>query len=89
MAKILAANKEYCGVSASVTFVNGVGETNDPHLISWFEKHGYTVDGGQKPEKKLEKMNKAELLEVAKEKGIEVKEEATNAEIVELIKAGE
>lgn len=44
MAKILCPNKEYSGVSASVTFINGVGETNNPQLIDWFKSHGYTVD---------------------------------------------
>lgn len=44
MAKILSPNKEYNGISASVTFVNGVGETNNPQLIDWFKSHGYTVE---------------------------------------------
>lgn len=39
--KIYSPNKEYTGVSASVPFCNGVGETNDPHLIQWFKDHGY------------------------------------------------
>jgi hypothetical protein len=43
MARIIAPNKSYDGVSASVKFSNGVGETNDPHLIDWFKEHGYTV----------------------------------------------
>lgn len=45
--KIYSPNKKYCGVSASVTFVNGVGETDNPHLIKWFEAHGYKVEGTQ------------------------------------------
>ena len=43
MAKIICPNKEYTGVSASVSFCNGVGETEDPRLIKWFKDHGYTV----------------------------------------------
>lgn len=43
MAKILSPNKEYTGVSASVSFVNGQGETDNPVLIEWFESHGYEV----------------------------------------------
>lgn len=43
MAKILAPNKEYTGVSASVTFANGVGETDNPTLLNWFKEHGYEV----------------------------------------------
>ena len=42
--KIYAPVKDTNGVHASVLFVNGVGETNDPHLIKWFETHGYTVE---------------------------------------------
>lgn len=43
MAKIYAPNKQYTGISASVMFVNGVGETSDPHLIKWFRERGYKV----------------------------------------------
>lgn len=42
--KIYSPNKEYTGVSASVPFCNGAGETNDPHLIQWFKDHGYKVE---------------------------------------------
>lgn len=42
--KTYSPNKEYTGVSASVPFCNGVGETNDPHLIQWFKDHGYKVE---------------------------------------------
>lgn len=41
--KVYSPNKEYTGVSASVPFCNGTGETDDPHLIEWFKEHGYTV----------------------------------------------
>lgn len=43
MAKIIAPNSEYTGVSATVPFVRGVGQTCDPTLIEWFRRHGYTV----------------------------------------------
>lgn len=43
MATIQTKVKGYNGVSASVRFVNGIGYTDDPHLIEWFKKHGYTV----------------------------------------------
>lgn len=42
--KVIAPNKSYTGVSASVMFANGVGETDNPHLIQWFRDHGYTVE---------------------------------------------
>lgn len=42
--KIYAPNNNANGVYASVMFVNGVGETNNPHLIEWFVEHGYDTD---------------------------------------------
>ncbi len=42
--KIYSREKDYTGVSASVPFCNGCGETDDPHLIDWFRTHGYTVN---------------------------------------------
>lgn len=41
--KIYAPVKDANGVWASVRFVNGVGETDDPRLIEWFRTHGYKV----------------------------------------------
>ena len=43
-AGIYAPNENYSGSSAGVTFVNGVGETDNPYLIDWFKDHGYEVD---------------------------------------------
>lgn len=43
MAKIIAPNKAYNGISASVPFVEGVGETSDARLLEWFRTHGYEV----------------------------------------------
>lgn len=60
MAKIYSKNKKYNGISAGVNFVDGVGETDNPHLISWFYENGYAV---------VEKMSYKELTELAKEKG--------------------
>ena len=42
--KIFSPVKTYTGMSASVPFCNGVGETEDPHLIEWFKDHGYEVE---------------------------------------------
>lgn len=41
--KIYSPVKDYTGISASVPFCNGKGETDDPLLIAWFSEHGYTV----------------------------------------------
>lgn len=42
--KIFSPVKDYTGVSASVPFCNGAGETDDPHLIEWFKDHGYIAE---------------------------------------------
>lgn len=62
MAKIIAPNKKYNGISASVNFVNGVGETNDPRLIAWFKSKGYEVveEEVKKDKKKKKKTKKQE-----------------------------
>jgi len=44
MARIIAPNKNYNGISASITFRDGVGETANPYLIKWFREHGYKVE---------------------------------------------
>lgn len=51
MAKVYAPLKDYNGISASVTFVNGVGETDNENLLEWFEEHGYTVEREEKPKR--------------------------------------
>ena len=43
MARINAPNKEYSGISAGTYFINGTGETENPHLIEWFREKGYEV----------------------------------------------
>ena len=43
MAKIIAPNKQYTGISASVYFCNVNGETDSKDLINWFKEHGYSV----------------------------------------------
>lgn len=50
MAKVFAPNKQYNGISAGVTFVNGVGETTDPYLLSWFKDKGYQVEENDESE---------------------------------------
>lgn len=66
MAKVYAPNKNYSGISASVPFVNGVGECDTPHILDWFRIHGYTVveDGKAEPaEEAIELEAEAEVLE--------------------------
>jgi hypothetical protein len=46
--KIYAPVKDANGVWCSVLFVNGVGETDNPHLIEWFRKHNYKLEDVKK-----------------------------------------
>ena len=40
MAKIYAPVKDYNGISAGVSFRDGVGEISSPHLLKWFREIG-------------------------------------------------
>ncbi|MEK4276482.1 hypothetical protein [Paenibacillus sp. FSL R7-0026] len=62
MAKVLAPNEHYTGLSASIMFINGVGETDDEHLLQWFEGKGYTVDRSE-PAPQTDEVAKAAELE--------------------------
>ena len=55
--KIYAPVKDFNGVHASVRFVNGVGETDKPHLIEWFRSHGYTIEMSQNSVEKCDEMS--------------------------------
>lgn len=87
MAKIICPNKEYTGISASVSFCNGVGETEDSRLIKWFRDHGYTVIDKEKEEviaektaiekeiytkKLLEGMGAPDIDELASKEGVDI-----------------
>ena len=68
MAKIYC-NKSFNGISASVNFVNGVGESNLPYLISWFQENGYTIIEEKREPSIYDSMNYKEMTELAKERG--------------------
>lgn len=57
--KVYSPNKSYTGVTASVPFCGGVGETEDPYLLDWFREHGYTVE---EPEKTIEEEREEETV---------------------------
>ena len=42
--KIYAPVKDFNGLRNNVRFVRGVGETDNPLLISWFQSHGYHIE---------------------------------------------
>ena len=41
--KIYTPVNGFNGWRNNVQFVNGVGETDNPHLIEWFREHGYKI----------------------------------------------
>lgn len=55
--EILAPNKNYNGVTATIPFISGVGFTDDAHLIKWFKENGYGV---QEKREKVEESGKVE-----------------------------
>lgn len=85
MAKINSPNKDYCGVSASVTFINGVGETDNPRLIKWFKDKGYEVeDEAVKAQEEIEALKAYAL-----EKGIDIGKASTKEGIQKKIDEAE
>lgn len=86
--KIYAPVKDANGVWCTVRFINGVGETNDPKLIKWFEKHGYRLED---PTPEVTPVNTEEVLtavlEEVGEPGEPSFEEMTPLELREWAKA--
>lgn len=99
MAKILTPNESYTGISASVAFSNGVGETEDKHLIEWFREKGYTVVEEESSneldnlmrtvEKNIEEMSIDELMAYAQEKGIDIGKSTSQEGILKKIQDAE
>ena len=69
MAKLYCSNKQYNGISAGVNFVNGVGDSNVPHLLAWFKENGYTIIEDPREPGIYDSMNYKELIELAKQRG--------------------
>lgn len=94
--KIYAPVKNATGVWCSVHFQNGVGETDNPHLIDWFKKHGYAVDSEPsavviEPSTKevdLESMTPIEIREWAKANGFgsKIKNIRNKEKLLEIIR---
>lgn len=63
---LVYAPQKVSGIYASVRFVDGVGETDNVHLLSWFKEHGYTIKNVPKiPEKPTEKIKVESVPEFA------------------------
>lgn len=50
--KIYCPTFDFQGVRAGVSFVEGIGETDDPVKILWFKEHGYYVPDPEPTSKK-------------------------------------
>lgn len=76
--KIYAPVQDANGYWCNVKFVNGVADCDEPHLIEWFESHGYRIEKREPkvikaPKVKLpnlEAMTPNEIKEWAKEHGV-------------------
>ena len=91
MARIYCPNKQYTGVSASVAFINGVGETDNPYLTEWFKRHGYRVEKTEKEKASsaFDKMSVDELKAYAAEKNVNIGNATTKAGIIKKIQEAE
>lgn len=91
MAKIIAPNNQYTGVSASVPFINGQGETSNPALIDWFRQHGYIVEAEQENPHvtELDKMDAEQLKAYAVEQNIDIGQATSVAGILKKITEAE
>lgn len=101
--KILAPNKSYTGVSASVSFCNGVGYTENKRLVEWFIDKGYKVidedevksilinENKKKLERvdQLEEMTIEELMLYAEEVGVDIGKATTKEGILKKLKEAE
>lgn len=101
--KILAPNKSYTGVSASVAFCSGVGYTENKRLVDWFIDKGYKVidedevkstvinENKQNQERvdQLEEMTIEELMLYAEEVGVDIGKATTKEGILKKLKEAE
>lgn len=99
MITIEVKNKEFNGERAGIAFANGVAsvESITPEQENFFKEMNYKITGNLKKSKedntpkKIDQMNKDELVEKAKELEIVIEdvEKVTKAQIIEMIKAKE
>jgi hypothetical protein len=88
MAKIHAPNKNYTGITATVPFAAGVGETSDEHLLAWFNEHGYEVEGMEKTAdtgSEFDNMSIDELKAYAETNGIDIGQSTSQKGIMKKI----
>lgn len=102
MSKIFAPNKQFSGLRAGIAFVNGVSETENEYLKSWFRENGYQVEDVAECEYvqddqedkhnvnlckgELETLKKPQLQEIAKLLELEFNDKTTCEQLIEMIK---
>ena len=88
MAVIKTKDTRFTGYRANVMFRNGVGRTDDKHLIEWFKQHGYVVetDENEPKPKKPDEMSSAELKALLKENGVSVGNTKDKDKLLEKLK---
>lgn len=88
MATIKTPVEKFSGIVAGVHFADGVGETDDDNAIAYFERQGYGVDrpaekpDEQTPADSLSKLTVTKLKKYAEDKGIDLGEASSKAEIL-------
>lgn len=93
MHKITTPVKGFSGDVGGLQFTNGHAETDDPNLVSYFRRHGYTVEDGQGKqdevgdEKTLDDMKVDELKAYADGHNIDLGEATKKADILAVIQA--
>lgn len=94
MAAVKTPVEGYTGQVVGVTFADGVGETDDPAVLAYFRRHGYTVEETEKavtvPEGKPSTDWTADQLKAyAAEHGIDLGAAKKKAEIAAALEAAE
>lgn len=79
MAKIIAPNQNYSGISAGVVFYDGEGQCEDARLLDWFEVRGYKVIHEEKPRDSETEQEKEQSIEPKAEEKVEQKAEEPKA----------
>ena len=79
MAKIIAPNRSYSGISAGVVFYDGEGQCEDARLLDWFEVRGYKVIHEEKPRDSETEQEKEQSIEPKAEEKVEQKAEEPKA----------